>query len=271
MDAEHAPQSSSPKIRSHVPRTHRLGSLDPYTVHTHGITRSRKATATAVPRAARPNAARAISSTAAHREANVADRFGTPLQSRASQRRGGRPGHATRQDTDAGRPALAPPAAQRAAHPGRQKRAAGHPEHRCTVLRPDRIRDEVRCVWQRPGKVMRRTNALRQPTDPRVFLPRCPGAELGLRGGTEASWPDISVRGRAFACLSRPARGSGRSSRPAHLVSPGRQHTVPRPEHDGRRTTDELFRAETDTTGLGREDHRPGPATTSTEPVRRAR
>jgi len=137
-----------------------------------------------------PLASGALSSkySATHRPRRMAAVHGRfpgqgPGKARTSQRCGGRPGHAARHVPDAGRPALAPPAAQRVAHPGREKRAPGHPEHRGAVLRPDRIRDECAGSGNGPGEV----TAARTPAAtgrPTGVPPRAaPGAELGLRVG----------------------------------------------------------------------------------------
>jgi hypothetical protein len=71
-------QSSSPKISSQVTRETPAVSLDRYTVHTDGVTCSRKATARAEPSPARPNTAAAVSSTTAHTDVSAMGRFGTP-------------------------------------------------------------------------------------------------------------------------------------------------------------------------------------------------
>jgi hypothetical protein len=59
-------------------------SLDRYTVHTDGVTWSRKATARAEPSPARPNATPAVSSTTAHTDVSTMDSFGMPPPRRAS-------------------------------------------------------------------------------------------------------------------------------------------------------------------------------------------
>jgi DNA-binding Lrp family transcriptional regulator len=77
-------QSSSPKTSSQVPWDTPDVSRDRYTVHTDGVTWSRKATAKAEPSPVRPNAAAAVISTTAHTDASTTGRFGTPPPRRAS-------------------------------------------------------------------------------------------------------------------------------------------------------------------------------------------
>jgi hypothetical protein len=76
--------SSSPRISSQVPRETPAVSLDRYTVHTDGVTWSRKATARAEPSPVRPDTAAAVSSTAAHTDTSTEGRFGMPPPRRAS-------------------------------------------------------------------------------------------------------------------------------------------------------------------------------------------
>jgi hypothetical protein len=71
-------------MSSQVPLDTPAVSLDRYTVHTDGVTWSRKATARADPSPARPNAVAAVSSTTAQTDASTRDRFGTPPPRRAS-------------------------------------------------------------------------------------------------------------------------------------------------------------------------------------------
>jgi hypothetical protein len=67
-----------------VPRETPAVSWDRYTVHTEGVTCSRKATARAEPSPIRPNAAPAVSSATAHTETRTMGRLGTPPPRRAS-------------------------------------------------------------------------------------------------------------------------------------------------------------------------------------------
>jgi hypothetical protein len=76
--------SSSPKMSSHVPVAIPVVSSARYAVQTEGVTCSRNATVSAVPRPARPDRPARVMSSAAQASASAAGRRGIPAPRRVS-------------------------------------------------------------------------------------------------------------------------------------------------------------------------------------------